>query len=188
VCMLCRNATTREETVSELHGQIAQWGFTIFAVGSFGHRGWAYTIGLLELKNHPEIVVAGWPLGGAVNLLSDMGTAVAAGKRYDVGGPAFSVGRTDLGVVPVHEAHLERGLMNAWHWYYEGVGRFELEPSALQAVLPDADHCFEHQRLQPRLDDPRHVAFDGRSREERRGHRGNQRIALHPSTPRRRGR
>ena len=39
---------------------------------------------------------------------------------------------------------------------------------ALQIVLPDGDRCFEHQSTQPRLDERRHVPFDGITRQQRR--------------------
>ena len=189
MCTLCENAATTEEEVAELHGRILKWGFTMVSVGSPQRRGWAYTIGLLDQKGHPELVVAGWPLPGAVRVLGEMAESVVAGRRYDVGGPEFSMRGTDLGVVCVHEEHLKRGLMNMWHTYYDGVGRFDLELRAMQIVLPDADHCFEHQRLQPRLDDPRHVfRYDGMGPAERRGHPGNRRVPPRPSTRRRRRR
>jgi Domain of unknown function (DUF4262) len=178
-----------EAVAAKLDTQIVGRGFAVVPVGpSYRTRGWAYSVGLLDARDHPELVVAGWPLGGAVAVLDEMGGEVVAGRRFDGGGPQFGLRAATIGVVPVHEMHLGRRLMRLWHRYYDHVGRFDLELRALQAVLPDADHCFEHQRLQPRLDEARHVRFDGMGPAERRGHRGAHRAPLHLLTPRRRQR
>jgi uncharacterized protein DUF4262 len=55
------NGATREEVFRALHVQIVDRGFAIVPVGTrIENKGWAYTIGLIESKDHPELVVAGY--------------------------------------------------------------------------------------------------------------------------------
>lgn len=60
--------------------------------------------------------------------------------------------------------------MAGWFSYYHGVGRYALDVSALQVVLPDACRCHECQKTQPHLDGDRHVSFVGPGRRARWAH------------------
>jgi hypothetical protein len=168
MCAICRGATT-EEVFLGLHLQIVDRGFAIVTIGTRAeNKGWAYTIGLIDSTKHPELVVAGYPLGHAVDVLDELGAAVMAGVRLDSPGDHLVLRCTEIGTRLVHERHLQEGLMAFWYSYYEGVGRQGLVPQALQIVLPDDDCCFEHQTAQPRLDQSHHVPFDGITRQQRR--------------------
>jgi hypothetical protein len=168
MCDMCKGAT-RDDVVAKLHLQIVERGFAIVPVGTAaGDKGWAYTIGLIESRDHPELVVAGYQLGCAVFVLNELGTAVLAGARLDATGYGLAFHGAEIGARWVHEKHLRDNLIAAWHWYYGSIGRHDLVPTALQICLPDGGFCFEHQTSQPRLDDPRHVPFDGMTRQQRR--------------------
>ena len=168
MCAVCNGATT-EEIFLALHLQIVERGFAIVPVGTTAeNKGWAYTVGLIDSKGHPELVVAGHPLGRAVDILCELGAAVISGTRLDITCDHLLFRSTEIGARPVHERHLKDGLMAFWHNYYEGVGRPDLVPQALQIVLPDGDWCFVHQTTQPRLDQSHHVPFDGITRQQRR--------------------
>lgn len=165
MCTMCEGAT-EDEVLRRLHQQIQDHGFAIVPVGSGREaRGWAYTIGLVEGTYHPELVVAGYPLGDAVVVLDEVGHRVVAGSRVSAGVGPVTYRGVPVGTVPVHPSHIRRGLMAAWRWYYDSVGRPDLGPCALQVVLPDGAFCDEHQTSQPRLDQARHVPFDGGTRQ-----------------------
>ena len=168
MCVMC-NGATREEVLRDLHLQISDRGFTIVSVGTtLENKGWAYTIGLIDSKDHPELVVAGYPLGGAVVVLDQLSAAVLAGDRLDIPGDHLVFCGAEIGARRVHERHLRGGLIASWQSYYQSVGRHDLVPRALQIVLPDGRCCSEHQTAQPRLDDNHHVAFAGLTRQQRR--------------------
>lgn len=155
--------------LARLHEQISEDGFAVVPVGkSMRARGWAYTIGLVDGYDHPELVIAGLPLEDAVGPLSALAACVVEGDRIDTPGQ-HGLNGLAIGTVPVHARHLERGLMERWSWYYESVGRFDVARRALQIVLPAGGYCCHHQREQPDLGSPHHVPFDGLSTNKRRG-------------------
>jgi len=175
MCVMC-NGATREEVFRDLHAQMVDRGFAIVPVGTrIENKGWAHTIGLIESKDHPELVVAGYPLVRAVGILGELSVAVMAGDRLDIPGDRLVLRCTQIGARPVHETHLQGGLIASWHSYYKSVGRYDLVPQALQIVLPDERHCFEHQTTQPRLDESHRVSFDGLNRQQRRARPADRR-------------
>ena len=163
---MCENC---DLTLERLPGRIRDNAFTVLSVGSSATaRGWAYTIGLVDAYGHPELVIAGLPLNRMVGPLTALARCVAAGDRIDTPGQHGFNGAA-IGTVPVHSRHLERGLMARWSWYYDLVGRFDLQLRALQIVLPVGEYCWHHQTEQPDLGSPRHVAFDGLAPRDRGG-------------------
>lgn len=152
-----------------LHEQISEDGFAVVPVGkNMKARGWAYTIGLVDRYDHPELVIAGLPLEDAVGPLSALAACAVQGDRIDSPG-RHGLNGVAIGTAPVHSRHLERGLMARWSWYYESFGRLDVVQRALQVVLPADGWCFHHQRVQPDLGSPLHVSFDGLGTSERRG-------------------
>jgi hypothetical protein len=119
MCVMC-NEGAREEYFHCLHVQIGDQGVAIIPVGTrIENKGWTYTIGLIESKDHPELVVAGYPLVRAVNILGELAVAVMAGDRLDIPGDHLAFRCSEIGARPVHERHLQDGLMASWHSYYE---------------------------------------------------------------------
>jgi Domain of unknown function (DUF4262) len=171
MCVMC-NEGNIEDVFRILHLQIVDRGFAIVPVGTrTENKGWAYTIGLIDSKDHPELIVAGYPLDRAVDVIYELGAAVMAGDR--LGSPGrLAIHGFEIGARAVDERHLRGDLIAGWHFYYDTLGRYDLVPRALQVVLPDGGRCFEHQTTQPRLDDRRHVPFDGPNRQQRRARRG----------------
>jgi len=169
MCVMC-NGGTIEDLFRILDLQIIDRGFAIVPISTrTENKGWVYTIGLIDSKEHPELVVAGYPLDLAIDVVDQLGTAVIAGDRVDPTA-RLAVNGLEIGARSVHERHLRGDLIARWHFYYETLGRCDLVPRALQVVLPDGGYCFEHQTTQPRLDDRRHVPFDGPNRQQRRAH------------------
>ena len=174
MCVMC-NGGTIEDVFRVLHLQIVERGFAIVPVGTrTENKGWAYTIGLIDSKDHPELVVAGYPLDRAVDILDELGAAVMAGDRLDSPG-RLAFHSLEIGAKSVHEIHLQGGLIAFWHSYYDSVGRYDLVPQVLQIVLPDDGCCFEHQTTQPRLDQNHRVPFDGLTRQQRRARPASKR-------------
>jgi Domain of unknown function (DUF4262) len=172
--MMCKGAT-RDEVRQNLYLQICTNGFALVPVGrGWDDNGWAYTLGLVDSHNHPELVVAGVPLGKAVTVLDQLATSVLDGTRYDTSDRAAAF-NAEIGFAEVRALHIRRGLMDGWIDYYGAAGRRDLDLRVLQVVLPDGTRCHEHQRSQPRLDSTRHVSFDGLNRETRRRHPRPQR-------------
>jgi hypothetical protein len=169
MCDMCNGATLRD-LVDDLHREITDRGFTVMSVEATATtKEWSYTIGLLHGHDHPELVVAGYPWKGAVAVLAELAAEVVKGDRFDEPGDHIIFHSAEIGVVPVHAQHLTGDLLAAWHLYSDAAGRPDLEPRALQIVLPDGDRCFHHQTTQPRLDKP--GALAGMNRRERRRQR-----------------
>jgi hypothetical protein len=171
MCVMCDGGAI-EDVFRILNRQIVDRGFAIVPVGTRTEKiRWSYTIGLIDCKDHPELVVAGYPLDLAVDILDQLGTAVMAGHRLDPD-DRLAFNNILIGARSVHERHLRGDLIAGWHFYYETLGRHDLVPRALQVVLPDGECCFEHQTTQPRLDDRRHVPYDGPNRQQQRARPG----------------
>ena len=170
MCDLCDGADY-DDVYSKICSLISARGFTIIRVGSHDNTpGWAYTIGLVDNFDHPELVVAGLPLDEAAEVLTALGGCVAGGDRIDSPGQ-HSLNGIPIGVVPVHLRHLDSGLMDCWHGYYDWLVRSDVELTALQIVMPADGCCWEHQRDQPDLSTPTQTPFDGVTG-QRRQHRG----------------
>lgn len=173
MCEMCAGATI-DDVRQRLHEKIVTDGFALVPVGGNGSdRGFAYTVGLVNSFMHPELVVVNHPLDEAVQVLYTLGKRVTGGSRLHAGDVVSCLGG-EVALVDVHPAHFRRGLIAMWFDYYRAAQRLDLEPSALQVVLPTEHHCYEHQATQPRLDTEAHVPF-GPTRAERRAQRSGKR-------------
>jgi hypothetical protein len=160
MCIMCEGATI-EQVRQNLYEQICTDGYAMVPVGNGWDRyGWAYTIGLADAHDHPELVIIGARLGDAVVLLDEVARRVIQGCRFDAGDAAVAV-NTLVGFVDVHPVHFRAGLLNGWFDYYHAAGRRDLAVRALQVVQPGT---------QPRLDCDHHVPFYGQNRAARRTH------------------
>ena len=137
---------------------IAEHGFVVIGVdgpdrGDDGPVAWAYTVGLLDAVDHPEMVIAGVSAETGGSVLSMLARAALEGERFEVG-DTIDLGRGLARVGAVHEIQREVGTFNMWDnlQRYGAVRERELE--VVQIVLPSAFFCGDHGGLQPRLDDP----------------------------------
>ncbi len=117
----------------------------------------AFSIGLHERFDHPEIVVVGPDLEFLHQLVNAVGEQVREGRRFEGGSEAS-------GILVGRDCAF-RDVAKAWYpvflgyagWYYRGAGF-----PALQCVWPDPEGLFPWQpgfhpelaRLQPVLDAP----------------------------------
>ena len=176
MCRMCEGFSL-DDVLALDAASIAEYGFTIIAVGppvdSHDKSGtWAYTVGLLDAADHPELIVTGVSTEAAGMVSRALADEVLAGEQYCVGDTI----RTPRGVArvgPVHEIQYGLETLNMWHNLrrYGTLRTAELE--AVQIVLPSAFFCSVHRHAQPVLGDP--TARVGRherppNRAERRRH------------------
>src|SRR3954454_23543479 len=88
VCEICAGLT-EEELLSRKFMSIAVDGWAAVAVEATPT--WAYTIGLLQSFDHPELVITGRLSGAAVHLLAHTVERIRAGARFDVSTPPVEV-------------------------------------------------------------------------------------------------
>jgi hypothetical protein len=137
---------------------IAEYGFAIIAVGpphdAHEQTGtWAYTVGLLDAADHPELIVTGVSAETAGMVLQTLAREVLAGEWFEVGDTI----RTPRGVAkvgPVHEIQYGLETFNMWHNLHSYGTLKTAELEAVQIVLPSAFFCSVHRHAQPVLDDP----------------------------------
>jgi len=134
---------------------IAEYGFINIGVDVRAPDGcpWAYTVGLLDRADHPELIVAGPSLATCGPILSMLAHAVLDdGERFEVG-DRIDLGRGDAVIGEVHEIQYVLDTFNFWHNLadYGAVHSVALE--AVQVVLPPAFFCAQHRFAQPRLAD-----------------------------------
>jgi hypothetical protein len=169
MCFICQGGTI-EQLNQLLHEQIRTKGFALSPVGSgWNAHGFAYTIGLVDGRDHPELVAVSCQLLDTVAALDELAQSVVQGVRFEPGGTAI-VGDAVVGFREVRTRHIQRGLMDGWFSYYREVGHYDLEVRVLQVVLPDRRRCHECQTTQPHLDRDLHVSFTGPGRQARRAH------------------
>jgi hypothetical protein len=137
---------------------IAEYGFIVVGVddpdgGDSDHGPWAYTVGLLDAADHPELVIAGVSTETCGPMLSILARSVLAGERYQVG-EAIDVGRGVARVGAVNEIQYELSTFNVWHQLRRNGTLRTSELNVVQIVLPSTFFCSAHRQAQPRLDDP----------------------------------
>ena len=122
---------------------IAEYGFINIGVDVREPGGcpWAYTVGLLDRADHPELIVAGPSLETCGPILSTLAHAVLDdGERFEVG-ERIDLGRGDAVIGAVHEIQYVLDTFNFWHNLadYGAVHSTALE--AVQVVLPPVFFC-----------------------------------------------
>lgn len=157
MCIICAGGT-HADYYDEIAAHIRDHGWHVTGVEAAALRpGWAYTIGLLERYDHPELILTGmccWPCAHAT--LNGIGAQVAEGARFTAGDEVESPdggGRARLGAV--HPRQWQTSLFNAWRAYYDA-GPLAPAPAALQVVTLDrrgrwqddpANRRWRHERL-----------------------------------------
>ena len=179
MCKIC-DGFSLDEVMADYSDRIAEHGFVL--VGVEGPRvdgvdrppAWAYTVGLLDAADHPELVIAGGVSAELMgSLLSFLARSVLEGERYDVDDEiVLAHGSARVGAV--HEIQHELGTFNVWD-NLRRIGTLQTqELEAVQIVLPSNLFCSVHRFVQPLLDDP-HARVDAPrprpNRAERRRHR-----------------
>ncbi len=174
-----------EEALAENAATIRKYGFMVCGVvNAPGESGrlpeWAYTVGLLDASDHPELVVVGPAFDHTGPLLQAIGNAVLDGDRFDVG-DRVSISGATLHFGLVHPVQYGLTTFNTWH-NLVATGDLECdELEVLQVFVPSTWFCAHHRDAQPdlslphaRIDAPIHVPNRAarRAEQRRRGRRG----------------
>jgi hypothetical protein len=180
MCVICDGATP-DEFLFDLHGKIERYGWTCVAVEA-GHDNpsWAYTIGLSDRFDHPELVMVGLPPPDAYWVLGQVARHVRDGAGVEVG-ERILVPRAGIDVLvgDVDPDQWELGTFNQWLNYYGALGPPYPEQRAVQLILPAGRRGPRPHLAQPLLSEPHDVLH------ERRPDRGERRARRRPVPGRR---
>ncbi len=189
MCRMC-DGFSLEEVIAEDAAHIDEHGYVIIAVEGRGNHDasyapWAYTVGLRDRADHPELIVAGLrtDLGGA--FLSDIAaTVLDDDDRYAVG-DSIDLGPAGIATVgAVHPVQYELDTFNMWH-NLAAFGAVQTQAlEAVQLLLPADLCCPVHRLHQPVLADPRARVGGPASRPNRATRRSR---ARRPRRPKGRG-
>lgn len=175
MCFIC-DGGTEDEFHDLVESCIDDPGWFVMGVyDTDGPPGWAYTIGLQERYDHPELVMTGRAcFHCAGKVLNEIGRRMAAGEKFVVDDHAWLPdGGGEVRFGPVHPNHWLTDTFNAWKAFYRS-RRTEAPPrEALQLIwLNDRgywqdDPIYRRWRHE-RLDRAPHLpGYKGRSRRRR---------------------
>ena len=160
---------SEDEVRLDLARRMEAHGWAVQGVeGSPTNWTWAYTIGLIERFDHPELVVAGLCFKIAARVLNELASRVQHGARL-APGVTTMIGRVPQRFVSVHPQQFDHGVFNYWFDHYRAFAPSEIDLHALQVIVPRQALCAgRHGRL-PRLDRPEPaLELFPRNRAERR--------------------
>jgi hypothetical protein len=155
MCILCDGAS-RDELLFSLHAAIEERGWIVQPVaGGEGNPPWAYSIGLSNRFDHPEMVMVGGELRASCLLLLAIGDQIAEGAVIL---PGMTVATTDdyrFRVATVHPSHFSIGTLALWAEYYSALCRPLPPAHAIEIVWPDEEPHLERRQslfFNPRRD------------------------------------
>jgi hypothetical protein len=139
MCRVCEGFSIEDVTVLGAT-RIAEHGYGIQGVigpggDDDGTGSWAYTVGLLDAADHPELIVAGLLPTDGSSLLSLLAGAVLEGERFKIG-DTIDLGEFVAEVGAVHDIQYELATFSTWY-RMKDAGVFEAEEiEAVQIKLP----------------------------------------------------
>lgn len=145
MCTYCDD-TSPDDVVSGLIDDIDIYGWALVWVD--GPEGmYAYTIGLQDHVDHPDLIVLDVSKEVAAPLLNSMVDLIGQQDRR----ARRELARRGLCLVEVHPDHLVGPLLTMWHRYY---GHEPERGDLLQVVVPESWFCPLHALARRRLDLP----------------------------------
>ena len=130
-----------EDGLSGIAADVATYGWTVMRVTADGPGpDFAYSIGMVQTLDHPEMLIVGLPLDTAHRLINDVGASIKSGQRYSAGeiSDEFLEGyAVTFRAVPKHQYAAYLG----WGMRYYGDDSFPV----LQFVYPDRQHRWPWQ-------------------------------------------
>ena len=151
MCEIC-DRMTYEEANARQAARIEEHGYTMQFVGDSDDdaNGWVYTIGLLDIADHPELILAGvTPRLGAA-LVGSCASGVLDGECFHVG-DRIDFGDAIADVGAVHPIQYELDTFASWYRMQERGAVRARDLWAVQIVLPHFGFGAARSR-QPRLD------------------------------------
>jgi hypothetical protein len=128
-----------DETPHNIRSVIDQYGWWVGLIPSAGEApGFAYTIGLYEKFDHPEIIVFGLAPESMHEILNHCGDMIRGGER-------FEVGKSVSGVLDGYDVRFRAIAAETSYTEYLGYGCRHYGDRAfpvLQLVWPDKQHRF----------------------------------------------
>lgn len=114
MCDIC-DGKTFEATLTDILDHVRTTGWALSGVESEPDQtGWAYTIGLMDSYDHPELVIVDDDWARGASILNSLGRAVRDGEAF-VAGDLVRLGTTHAELVAIHPVHLAGDLMGMWH-------------------------------------------------------------------------
>jgi len=147
-----------DEVERRVREDIRRFGWHVVKVMGDEHGpGWAYTIGLLERFEHPELAVFGLDLDTMHELLNHAAALVGTGRRFEAGRDYGGVLEGLPCAIRTVDPRWTDVFFGNAAWHYE-----RPDPPLLQCFWPDAAGRFPWQEgfdaglgaLQPRLFEP----------------------------------
>jgi hypothetical protein len=138
---------SQEDMFAEDAAIIEQYGYLVTGVGEADPPHWAYTVGLLDRADHPELIVAGPHFRFAGSVINHVGRQILAGTRFDVGDtlevPAGTVCDVDatLRFGSVHPIQYRLNTFNMWFALAAHGAVRPQELRALQLLVPGDVVC-----------------------------------------------
>ena len=170
MCQLC-DGMDPGVLMLQTRDRIERFGFTVMAIEASSP--WAYTIGLVEKFEHPELVITGLSTQSSYDALSAAAEHVRLGERYERVGERFDLHGATVRVGAIHTEQWRHGRFNGWLEFYDWEMRSPLR-RALQLIVDDPKHRCSLPRgeCQPLLDtDPQHDVNRMNRAERRRAER-----------------
>ncbi|HZP31295.1 MAG TPA: DUF4262 domain-containing protein [Acidimicrobiia bacterium] len=159
MCRIC-DGFTIEEVIADDAAKIAEHGFMMQAVSASGRgddpRSWVYTVGLLDMVGHPEMIVAGVDVETGGRVLSHLAnSAIDDDERFEPG-DVVELGTGCAEVGTVHAVHYgrNRGVFNVWYTMKQVRAVRARRLRAVQIFLPSELCPFGERSWQPDLSDP----------------------------------
>ena len=162
MCEMC-DGKSLDEVLLEMHLRIAEQGWDLVCVEDGGPNSWpwAYTVGLRDGFEHPELLVAGIDLEHAALLLGYLADTVDDETAWYRAGDVLTLADRTVRFRSVHPGHHRTSLLNGWDRYYRALGPPMPALRVLQVVLDDDWFCSCHGGRQPDLSRPPAVARTG---------------------------
>ena len=169
MCVICDGGSYDELHFTQF-GNIMRYGFTVTMVED--PPTWAYTIGLTQTSNHPELVVTGLPQCCVLSIINEVVDLIRDGERFNASAPPLDLDWGRVRFEAVHPAQWDQGRFDQWIRYYDALGSMP-DRDVLQVVWADPDGRFpddgNFHGEQALLDAaPRHNVNAGPNREARR--------------------
>lgn len=146
MCRMCEGFS-QEDMFAEDAAIIEEHGYLVTGVGSADPPHWAYTVGLLDRKDHPELIVAGPHFRIASAIIDRVGRRILDGARFAAGdqidieaGELFDCEAT-LRVGAVEPIQYRLDTFNVWFALADHGAVRTHELRALQLVAPAEVVC-----------------------------------------------
>ena len=154
MCRVCEGFSFEDAILLDA-AAIAEYGYIMQGVMGDPDEGippWIYTVGLLDVADHPEMIIAGPSTESSARVLHMLAGRVLDGEQFFVG-DNIDIGLGKASVGAVHDVQYELDTFNVWH-QLQRIGAVEAtELTAVQIFLPAEMFCHEHRDTQPVLAD-----------------------------------